>query len=209
MRYIGKVIDNNSTNGPEGVENGSVSVYIEEIMLDIPKDLYPWVFSDGEFSSNIPEIGDYVWVEFLDEENWRNGFYGDKVSLRDYHEHGETIGSITSSYPSVKYLQLANGVAIGFSSNADTPEISVYHPTGAEIFIDTDGLVSIKGANGTLESTLLGETTNQFFSDLIDGILALNVGTGTGPSSTPLNAATFISLQSQLSTLLSQDVKNS
>jgi len=140
VRYIGKVIDNNSTNGPEGVENGSVSVYIEEIMLDIPKDLYPWVFSDGEFTSNIPEIGDYVWVEFLDENNFRNGFYGDKVSLKEYHEHNETIGSITSSYPAVKYLRLANGVAIGFSSDPDSPEISIYHSEGKEIYVNNDNM---------------------------------------------------------------------
>jgi len=209
VRYIGKVIDNNSTNGPEAVENGSVSVYIEEIMLDIPKDLYPWVFSDGEFTSNIPEIGDYVWVEFRDKDNWRNGFYGDKVTLKDYHEHGETIGSITSVYPDCKYLRLKNGVAIGFSSNADTPEISIYHPTGAEIFIDTDGLVSIKGANGTLEASLLGETTIQLMSDFLDGILALSVPTGTGPSGVPINSATFTSLKSTLNSLLSQSVKNS
>ena len=209
MRYIAKVIDNDSTKSPEAVENGSVQIYVEEIMQDIDKDLYPWVYQDAELTSNIPEIGDYVWVEFLDEANFRNGFYFNKVELKDYHEHNETIGSIVSVFPDVKYLKLKNGVAIGFSSNTDTPEISIYHPKGAEIFIDTDGLVSIKGASGTLESTLLGETTNQFLSDLIDGILALTVPTGVGPSGLAINSATFTSLKSQLSTLLSPDVKNS
>ena len=209
MEYIAKVIDNNSLNSPEATENGAIQIFIEEIMLDIDKDLYPWVMAKGGWTSDIPEIGDYVWVEFLDTDNWRNGFYTEGVDLIDNHGHGETIGSMTTVYPDSKYIKLKNGISLALSSNADTPEISIYHPTGAEIFIDTDGLVSIKGASGTLESTLLGETTNQFLSDLIDGILALTVPTGVGPSGLAINSATFTSLKSQLSTLLSPDVKNS
>jgi len=210
VRYIGKVIDNDSNKGPEATANGSIQIYIEAIMQDIPKDLYPWVFSDSELTSNIPEIGEYVWVTFEDKDNWRNGFYGNSVSLKEYQEHGETIGSVTSNYPDCKYLRLANGIAIGFSSNADTPEISIYHPTGAEIFIDTNGLVSIKGASGTLESTLLGETTQTLISDFLTAIISHVHGTGTGPSAPPTNVADFQTLlNTDLPGIVSEDVKNS
>jgi len=202
-KYIGKVIDNNHES-----QNGLCQIYIEPLHHDLNQDQYPWFKMDRESSSNIPEINDYVWCWFIDERYHKQGYYGNKLTLLEYHEHNQTIGSITTAYPDVKYWKFANGAAIAFSSNSDTPEISIYHPSGSEIFMNSDGEVYIKGSSGTLEYSLLGETVKQFLSDFLDGILALTVGTGTGPSSTPINASTFTTLKSNLTTLLSTKVKN-
>lgn len=140
-KYIAKVIDNDSNNSPEATPNGSISVYIEHLMQDIPTNMYPWVFQDRAWTSDIPEIDDYVWVYFYDDIHWRNGFYCNKVNLKGYQKHNETIGSITSSYPNIKYKQLSNGVAIGMSSNADNPEITIYHSDGNEIYINNENMI--------------------------------------------------------------------
>jgi len=202
-KYIGKVIDNNHSD-----KNGLCQIYIEPLHHDLEKDTYPWFKMDKSMTSDIPEIDDLIWCWFLEERYHQQGYYGNKINLLEYHTHNESIGSITTTYPDVKYIKLANGVSIALSSNSSTPEISIYHPTGAEIFINSSGEVHIKGSTGTLESSLLGETTIQFISDFLDGILALSVGTGVGKSSFPLNSATFTALKSKINTLKSAKVKN-
>ncbi|MCP4650354.1 MAG: hypothetical protein GY853_09795 [PVC group bacterium] len=192
MERIAKVINNNSTESQEAVENGSVQVYIEFLMQDIEKDMYPWVFQNAEWTSNIPEIGEYVWVEFLDEENWRNGYYGNKVTLRDYHEHNETIGSMSGNYPNIKYIKLANGVSIAL--NSSETEVTIV-AGDAEIYIDPDGIISIQGGSGTLEFSILGETLKAWLEAHIHP-------TGVGPSGVATTAGT-------LNTILSTSVKNS
>ena len=63
---------------------------------------------------------------------------------------------------------------------------------GTEISINEAGLVAIKNPGVSL-FTLLNE--------LLTALSSLSVGTGTGPSTPPLNAAQFAKLQTQLSTL--------
>jgi len=146
-KYIGKVIDNDDTNHPDGQNEGRVKVRIEFLHGDeatgLKGDYLHWARQDGEFSSNIPEIGEYIWISFEKEDYWKNPFYGNKVTLKDYHEHNLTIGSITTLYPDVKYIRGANGVAIAFSTNSDTPEISIFHSSGNEIYIDPDGNIKV------------------------------------------------------------------
>lgn len=121
--FIAKVIDNNSLNYvspdpaiPPATMNGRVQIYIAELHHGFSKDKYIWARHDREMTSNIPEIGDYVWVWFYDEVHWKKAFYKNKVDLLGKHDHGKTIGSITTAYPNVKYIRFSNGVAIGFSS---------------------------------------------------------------------------------------------
>lgn len=141
-KYIAKVIDNNDEN-----KGGRVQVYIEELHHDISSDLYPWVRQDREFTSFIPEVDDLVWVYFQDEVFFRQstGFYCNKVTLKEKHEHDETIGSITGEYPNIKYIKLKNGCSIAM--NSDDPEITITHPS-AEIFIDVDGNIIVTDATG-------------------------------------------------------------
>lgn len=141
IRHIGKVIDNNSSD-----TNGACQIYIEYLHHDLEKDQYPWMKMDRAATSNIPEIDDYVWCWFLEEKFHKKGYYGNKINLDEYNEHNESIGSLTGSYPNIKYIKLANGCAIGM--NSDSPEITIYHPS-AEIFIDTNGCITIEDGTGT------------------------------------------------------------
>jgi hypothetical protein len=154
-KRIAKVIDNDSNNGPESTPNGSVQVYIEHLMQDINKDMYPWVYQDCTWTSFIPEIDDYIWVYFHDEVHWRNGFYTNKVSLKGLGTHGETIGSMAGSYPNVKYIQLANGVSIALNSSETEATIVA---GDAEIFIDGDGKITITGSNDVVVETTSGNS---------------------------------------------------
>lgn len=202
-KYIGKVIDNNHPD-----KDGRVQIYVEHLHHSINKDDYPWFKQEKEFTSFLPEINEYVWCWFMEEKFHRQGYFGQKVTLSEYHNHNETIGSITAVYPNVKYIQLANGNAIALSSDSDNAEISIYHKSGAEIYMNNDGEVHIKGSAGTLESTLLGETLKGLIEQILDGIVAITVPSPLGPLGPPVNAATFTATKAQLPTALSKGVKN-
>jgi hypothetical protein len=226
QKYIGKIIDNNHAD-----QDGRCQIFIEPLHHDLQKNQYPWFKMERDWTSNIPEIDDYVWCWFVEEEFHRQGYYGSNVTLKEYHDHLEyednvkaTVGA-EAEYPDVKFIKLKNGVSIAFSSGDSTPEITIHHPT-AYVFIDKDGnisidsnsnkiemkdtgIVEISGDSGaTLEKTLLGETLKGFLDQILDGIAALTVTVGApGPSSTPINAATFTAIKTQLPTSLSNGVK--
>jgi len=146
-KYIGKVIDNNDTD-----KEGKCQIYIEFLHSGFQPSQYPWCKQDRAWSSFIPEIGEFVWVYFEDEEFHRQGYYQNKVTLKDLHSHNETIGSLTGSYPNIKYTKLKNGVS--FAMNSEETEVSIVAGT-AEIYINPDGLISIK--NGTFDLKTLIE----------------------------------------------------
>ncbi len=202
-KYIGKVIDNNSAD-----KDGSCQIYCEPLHHGFQPSQYPWMKQEREWTSNIPEINDLVWCRFDDEDFYKKGYYGSKLTLKEYHTHGESIGSITSAYPDVKYIKLANGNAIAMSSNTDTPEITIYHKEGSEIFMNKTGEVHIKGSSGTLEKSALGETLKGLLESILDEIILITVGTPSGGSTTPVNAGQFTTIKGQLSTMLSPKVKN-
>lgn len=58
--------------------------------------------------------------------------------------------------------------------------------------------------NSGNEPMVLGNTLKEFLSNLIDAILSMTMVTPTGASSTPMNAAQFIQIKSQLNNILSQ-----
>ena len=58
--------------------------------------------------------------------------------------------------------------------------------------------------NGGNEPMVLGNTLKESLSNLIDAILSMTMVTPTGASSTPMNAAQFIQIKSQLNNILSQ-----
>ena len=89
-------------------------------------------------------------------------------------------------------------------------ETRVYHFDGNTRISIKEGLIEIT-AGGTLEKSALGETLKSTLESLIDAINALTVtcaGPGN-PSSTPINAATFTAIKTGLSSILSNEVKNS
>lgn len=149
--YIAEVIENDSSksNGDNKSKDGRVQIYIEWLHRDIAKADLPWAKPDREWTSNIPEKGEKLWIFFEDEKNWRHPFYKNKLNLKGYNNdnHNKTIGQMTAEYPNVKYILLKNGIAIALSSDPDKAEISIYHPS-AEFYIDKDGNIDIKNNAG-------------------------------------------------------------
>lgn len=217
--YPAKVIDNNDLE-----KRGRVQIRIEHLHGEITDNtLLPWAkqasLSTGGAStygvSSIPEIGSWVWVFFDNEELLNIPFYFADVQLNGMHPHElfedniKTALGASSVYPDMKYLYLANGICIGVSSGS-AKEVFIYHPAGSHIFINNAGEIHLKAGTVAVEKVVLGETTQQLLSDILDAIIAHTHATaGTGTPSAPVNVATFNTLKStNLPAILSAKVKS-
>ena len=221
--HYATIIDNDSLNSHYASKNGAVKIKIPYMMDGVLDNDLPWALpfhmsvggSNESGISCIPEIDSLVWVFFYDQELNKKLYYIADVNLANFgpssifdNDVKSHISGFTSSYPDVKNIHLKNGVNIAISSDDSNPEIAIYHPQGSYIFINKNGEIQIKAGTATLEKTLLGETLKGLLESVLDGINAITVPTGVGPSGTPINAATFTSIKNQLSTALSQKIKN-
>lgn len=85
----------------------------------------------------------------------------------------------------------------------------IYFKNDGKIVIEADGLITFESAlAGSSEKTVLGETLKTKLDAILDGIVAITVPTGVGPSGTPVNAATFTTIKAGLPAILSAGVKN-
>lgn len=73
-------------------------------------------------------------------------------------------------------------------------KVDRYRITGADCVIEMD--------NAGLKISKGNETLKSILSDLITAIKALTVPTGTGPSGTPINSATFITIENRINNFL-------
>lgn len=113
------------------------------------------------------------------------------------------------------WILTPGGHRLVFDDRSDSSQVQLQHSTGAEVLIDKDGNVSISNASGQTvtagsgqnEAAALGDTLKSLLEQLIDAITAMTVGTSTGPSSVPTNAAQFIAIKAQLQRILSNTVK--
>jgi hypothetical protein len=225
--HYAEVIDNDST-GDEGITNGSIKIKIPYMMKGILDNDLPWALpfhlSTGGATthgiSNIPEIGSLVWVFFYEQPWQKKPYYIADVNLKEFGaselfetEVKSNISGFSSNYPDVKFMHLKNGINIAVSSNDSTPEVSIYHPSGAYIFINSTGEIQLKGNTGSLEYSLLGETTKQMLSNILDYIIAhkhLGVTAGGATSGVADNVSNFTIVKTTtLPTTISQSVKNS
>lgn len=201
--YIGIVLDNNDPD-----KQGKIQFKIEYLMRNWETDKYPWAkpapLSTGGSNEHgvscIPEIGSHCRFIFEDERNWKKAYYINDVHFAQKHPHelyetnvkSEVSGS--ANYPDVKFLYTKNGICIALSSNDSNPEITIYHPEGSYIHVNSSGNIEIKAGTATLEKSVLGETLKMWLESHTHS-------TGVGPSGTPIQVA-------QLSTILSQKIKN-
>lgn len=210
-----KVIDNNSLNSSDAIANGSVKIYIPDLMDGVSdSSLYPWAkpfhSSTGGSSEHglscIPEIDSFVWVWYEDPLFKKKPFYISDVQLKEMSaaelfdtEVKSSITGFSSNYPDVKFLHLKNGINIAVSSSDSTPEISIFHPTGSYIFMDSTGNISLKGATGsTVQPMILGTSFLTALSTFLSGL---------NPTTLATQASTFASAISA-GLLQSQSVKN-
>lgn len=85
----------------------------------------------------------------------------------------------------------------------------IHFKNDGKITVEADGLISFESAlAGALEKTVLGETLKTKLDAILDGIVAITVPTGVGPSGTPVNAATFTAIKAGMAAILSAGAKN-
>jgi phage gp45-like len=87
-------------------------------------------------------------------------------------------------------------------------DVVMYDTRDNRVSLKSSG-IEIEAKDGDdIEKSVLGETLKDKLDELIDAILKITVPTVFGPSGTPINAATFSNIKSQLSDILSDYVKN-
>jgi len=158
----------------------------------------------------LPPVGGWVWVEFergrVDLPIWTGGWYAEN-DIPDDLKPVEAHGWFTPQ-----------GHQILMDEQSGSEFIRIKHNNGeTQIELDSEGSIFIvnksgqkvnigDGADTANEPAILGETLKGLLEQLIDAITALTVPTGVGPSGTPINAAQFAAVKSQLQTALSQTV---
>ena len=103
-------------------------------------------------------------------------------------------------------------VSAGTGTITTEKEISVTSKSGVTIKAGKDLTVSapsgkIKIGNGADQSAVLGDDLVAWLRELTTALGAITVTTAVGPSSPPINAPVFLSLNARLQTLLAQNVK--
>lgn len=149
-----------ATNDP--LKAGRVQIKVPYLHENVSNDLLPWAkqmssFTGGSSTSGkscIPEVGTLVWVVFNDDEDLLHPFYFADVHLNAYNPHllfannvASKVPTVTSVYPDVKFDYYVNGICVGVSSNASTPEMFLYHPKGTQFTVDKGGNVVVTDAN--------------------------------------------------------------
>lgn len=175
-----------------------------------PRKAYPIasLAGNGYGVQNLPPAGSHCYVEFeygrLDTPIWLGGWWAKEELPDDFKDNVDMYGIVTPAGHKV----LLNGLD-------GEEEISVVHTNGAEVKVDVDGNIYVTNVDGKVvyvgkdatEAAALGDTLLGLLEELVDAIVALTVGTGTGPSSTPINVATFQNIKSRLKEFLSATVK--
>jgi len=207
--FIGKVIDNNDPD-----KLGRVKAILYEIDSSTEKtENLVWCYPDQTLQ-NIPEINDKFWFKVVDPPYLTKRFYTTKIQREAYNDFNifdtsikSAITGYSGAYPNNKgfFTKSKNGIVF----NSTTGE-TVLLGKSSYVYINGSNEIEIKAGTIPTEKSLLGETTIQMISDILDGIIALTVtcSAPTVASSPPINLATFTVLKAQLQTLLSAKVKN-
>jgi len=191
--YIAEVINNVDTSS-----EGRVQIFVKELHYGVNPTLYPWARQDRPWTSDIPEIGELVYVYFLDKINFKKPYYQNKITLKNLHDHGVFDSDIKSNIdgwasisPFVKFITLSNGVTIAISSSPATPEAVIYTPLGY-LYINPNGGIEIKGTSiDSLQSMVLGDNLKTWLEGHTHA-------TPSGPSGPPDQLATLITILSKI-----------
>jgi len=196
----------NSNEDPK--QAGRIQLIIPQIGGDTPYNY--WAFPKGVFSGKdygthiLPQKGDVVWVEF-EQGNpevpiWMHGHFAAKeIPNGDYADPNcywfktpkgnEVIINDTKKYI---IIQLQDG-KVKQIFNAD------------ELTLGHDKLIKL--GEKAEQPVIKGNDHNTQEKKLLQGIQKLTVNTPMGPSSVPVNIATFATIENELPNLLSNKVK--
>lgn len=148
--YYAEVIDNDDQNHDDGEKKGRIQIRTLPEMNGIKEDYLPWVrpfftigMSSESFSYNSPEIGDKVWVAFIDKY-WKIGYYFTGSFIDGFFDTSITDDilsnvseSIDTTYPNLKFYLIKDQSLFFF--NTDTGDKGFINNNGWYFIIDTDG----------------------------------------------------------------------
>lgn len=238
--YAAEVIDNNDAETSGSTGKGKIQFFIEPLHWGLgrnSRDKLPWarpyhniLGGSNEFGSSvIPENDTIVWIWYEDDVNKKNPYYITGLNLNQLSPHHlfdqevkpnlTDSGSISDTdYPDMKFIYSPNGICVFFSTSDSSKEIGIFHPSGAFIHIDNDGVVRNKGGkeDEDLQKSLLGETVNKMMDEIITQIQQISVPTIGGPSGPPINSSAFETIRTNYlsspsgsaQNILSENVKN-
>lgn len=204
--YRAEVLDNTDDSNRGIMRIRVPSIGDSDAVSRIAYPIAPLAGSGFGFKS-LPTVGSFVYVRFengkLDMPLWEGGMWardGIPDELRDPDQHGW-------------FTPKGHKILLDEKDGQET--IRITHKVGAKIEIDKDGNIRVFNSDGkTLyiglnanEAAILGDTLKRMLDELMDALAALTVGTGTGPSTIPINVAQFQAIKARLSEILSQTVK--
>jgi hypothetical protein len=148
--YYAEVIDNDDQNHDDGKKLGRIKVKVLPEMKDIKDSYLPWIrpfiqkgMSSSQYSYHSPEVGDKIWVIFLDDY-WKEGYYLWGAFIDGFFDYasiesdlGNIAESIDTTYPNVKFYYTPDGSL--FFLNTDTGDKGFLNSNGLYVIIDTDG----------------------------------------------------------------------
>lgn len=161
----------------------------------------------------MPPIGAYTYVVFengrLDIPLWLGGWWA-LDEMPSELESVDAYGWITPG-----------GHKVILDDSSGNTVLRVIHSLGAVMEMDAFGNIKLENfepspgvettttsiGKGADEAAAKGDTLLALLEELTDEIIKLNVNTGTGPSTPPLNVARFTAIRAKLKTLLSNTVK--
>lgn len=205
--YRGFVYDNVD---PDNM--GRVQLLIPEIAGNkpyitwaLPKGCFSGTTHDGKtYGTHIlPQNGDLVWVEF------QRGNPALPIWSFGYPGKGEKPMIPSLMGDNVYWFRTPGGNIVSINDTDNTIHATLSNGIGLEI---TDKTINLNGdiinLSGAGQSSVLGESLVQEYTETLKAIAKIQVMTPLGPSSIPVNALDFINQSTTLETsLLSKKVK--
>lgn len=206
---------NIKSSGGEGGEvnvdaSGSINQTAKHLNVTLTKD-FTLIVDDGSESAEGKQIinlhGDAKQIHFLDHWGHELTMDEEKVEFKDVHEGNDEDDKnyeriITMDKDKTEFKDAFENT---FVVNKDETHYTDKH--GNEVILNDDHTqfkCNKFDIGDGAEPLVLGQTLVDTLGQLCDAIKSITVPTPHGPSSTPINAAQFASIKSNLKTILSQ-----
>lgn len=162
---------------------------------------------EGRGFHSLPQVGDRVLVVF------EAGRPDAPLWIGSWWVRGDIPDGLESADKHWWVTPGGHKIMLDDSDGGET--LTVEHSGGAKIEIDSAGSVTVEAesgqkitlGSGSLEAAVKADKLIGILESVLDGLSTLTVGTLVGPSTVPVNAATFIAARARLETIKSQIVE--